>query len=62
MGLEHMTPNLSLKISCSCEDSEAAKENFILSVHLEINVKASLGMRDNWKSSSFPLMHRLIAV
>lgn len=46
MGLEHTTPNLSIKVNCSCEDSEAAKDNSILSARFEITVKASLGMRE----------------
>lgn len=46
MGLEHMTPSLSIKVNCTCEDSEAAKDNSILSVHFEITVKASLGMKE----------------
>jgi len=61
MDLEHMTPNVSIKTHCSCVDSEATK-NFILSVHFEITIKASLGMRGNWKSSSSLLMKLLIAV
>lgn len=51
MSLEHMKPNISLRC-CSCADSDTVKENLILSVDFEIPVKASLGMREYWKSNS----------
>lgn len=61
MILEHTKPNISLR-RCSCADSDTVKENLILSVDFEITVKANLGMRECWKSSSCPLMHRLTTV
>lgn len=61
MSLEHTKPNISLS-RCGCADSDTIKENLILSVDFKITVKANLGMRECWKSSSCLLMHRLTTV